>query len=335
MKNKFAYFISKSSMFGLGYFLLCNLNNKNTYLSIILGSILGVIIIYIYNLIHKYTKDLKNTLKKYTLGKIYNFILLLFYTYMLCATILTITTFINSFYLIKTPKLLIIIPLLLISLYLTFKEKNVLINLGNLSYYFSLVIVIIFSFLLIPYGKITELLPIFNYKVINILNGSIIYASISSIPLILVNGYDTTFKETLKNYIVATLVNLTIVIGTTISLGNNLLNIYRFPEYAVLKQIKILDFVENIENISAFGWYAESFMVSSIILANIKESLPKKYNKSLLIISIIIILIPIIILSNNYELLLRMFYIHPYILITFFIIFVSMIIYLRHYKNRI
>ena len=336
MKNKLAYFVTKSSMFGVGFFLLCNLNNKNTYISIILGTILGLAIIYIYKLIKNNTinNNLQNTLKTTPIGKIFNILLFIFYIYLLCITILIITTFINSFYLIKTPKIVIIIPLILISLYLNFKESIVLSNLSNLAFYFSLFIVNIFSLLLIPYGKIDELYPLLNYDNLNIIKGAIIYASISSIPLILVNNYDIDIKNTYKNYLIGSLVNLSIVIGTTLALGNNLLNVYRFPEYAVIKQIKIFDFIENIENMSAFGWYAESFIVISLIIYNIKLSIPKKHNKLLLtIITSIFTILSTIIFGNNYDLLLKLFYIHTYILVSYFIIFIIMLCYLKVKKN--
>jgi spore germination protein KB len=332
MNNKLAYFLSKSSMFGLGYFLLCNLNDKNTYLSIILGTILGLFIIYIYSKISNYSNyNIHKYLNNTFIGKIFNIILLLFYIYILLITILTITTFINSFYLIKTPRIIIILSILLLSIYLSFKDNKTLINLSSLFFCFSIFIVILFTILLIPYSNINELLPIFNYNNINILKGSIIYALISTVPLIIINNYNTNIKITLKNYLVASIINLTIVIGTTLSLGN-LLNVYRFPEYAVLKQIRILDFIENIENISAFGWYAESFIVISLTIFNIKDTLSFKYNKLYLVI-LLLSLIPMLILSNNYDLLLKVFYIHPYILLIFFIIFLLLLIYLKLKKK--
>jgi spore germination protein KB len=332
MNNKLAYFLSKSSMFGLGYFLLCNLNDKNTYLSIILGTILGLFIIYIYSKISNYSNyNIHKYLNNTFIGKIFNIILLLFYIYILLITILTITTFINSFYLIKTPRIIIILSILLLSIYLSFKDNKALINLSNIFFCFSIFIVILFTILLIPYSNINELLPIFNYNNINILKGSIIYALISTVPLIIINNYNTNIKITLKNYLVASIINLTIVIGTTLSLGN-LLNVYRFPEYAVLKQIRILDFIENIENISAFGWYAESFIVISLTIFNIKDTLSFKYNKLYLVI-LLLSLIPMLILSNNYDLLLKVFYIHPYILLIFFIIFLLLLIYLKLKKK--
>ena len=332
MNNKLAYFLSKSSMFGLGYFLLCNLNDKNTYLSIILGTILGLFIIYIYSKISNYSNyNIHKYLNNTFIGKIFNIILLLFYIYILLITILTITTFINSFYLIKTPRIIIILSILLLSIYLSFKDNKTLINLSNIFFCFSIFIVILFTILLIPYSNINELLPILNYNNINIIKGSIIYALISTVPLIIINNYNTNIKITLKNYLVASIINLTIVIGTTLSLGN-LLNVYRFPEYAVLKQIRILDFIENIENISAFGWYAESFIVISLTVLNIKDTLSFKYNKLYLVI-LLLSLIPMLILSNNYDLLLKVFYIHPYILLIFFIIFLLLLIYLKLKKK--
>ena len=334
MNNKLAYFLSKSSMFGLGYFLLCNLNDKNTYLSIILGTILGLFIIYIYSKISNYSNyNIHKYLNNTFIGKLFNIILLLFYIYILLITILTITTFINSFYLIKTPRIIIILSILLLSIYLSFKDNKTLINLSSLFFCFSIFIVILFTILLIPYSNINELLPILNYNNINIIKGSIIYALISTVPLIIINNYNTNIKITLKNYLVASIINLTIVIGTTLSLGN-LLNVYRFPEYAVLKQIRILDFIENIENISAFGWYAESFIVISLTVLNIKDTLSFKYNKLYLVI-LLLSLIPMLILSNNYDLLLKVFYIHPYILLIFFIIFLLLLIYLKLKKISI
>ena len=70
-------------MFGVGFFLLCNLNNKNTYISIILGTILGLSIIYLYKLIKKYTinNNLQKTLKMTKIGKIFNILLFIFYIY--------------------------------------------------------------------------------------------------------------------------------------------------------------------------------------------------------------------------------------------------------------
>jgi len=337
MKNKLSYFVSKVGVFGIGYFLLFKDNGKNAYISILLGTLIGICIIYFYDLIRKNlnNKYLTDSLKNTLIGNIYNVILVLFGLYLMCFTLLIITTFINSFYLIKTPRIIILLSFTLLGIYLSFKEEKVMLDLSIPFFYFSILIDIIFSTLLIPYNNFTNLLPIFNYNYLSIIKGSLIYAIITSIPLILTIDYEDNFKNTLKNYLIASLMNTFIVFGIILSLGEPLLNIYRFPEYAVLKQIKILDFIENIENISTFGWYTESFMLVSLIVTNIKKVLPRKHYKySLSIIVFTSVILSSIFVGSNYEILLKIFYLHPIILGIFFIIFILLYFYLKFKKNN-
>ena len=337
MKNKLSYFIAKSSMFGIGFFLLFKDNGKNSWLSIILGTLIGIIIIFFYHLIKKelHNKKITAYLKESKIGKLYLIIFIIFYMFLIIIILLILAIFVNSFYLLNTPKLLIALPFLILASYLAYKEDYILTNLSNLIFYISMILVIIFSLLLIPYIDYTELMPYFNYQVVNVLKGSFIYASITSIPQILIIDFDKKFVNTLKNYITASVINLIIVLGTILALGNTLIKVYNFPEYAVLKQIKILDFIENIENMSALGWYFELFMLLSLTVTKLKEALPKKKNPLyLLILLIISTYISIIIFDSNYALTLKLFYYYPIILLIFFIIFISLFIYLRLKKNN-
>jgi spore germination protein KB len=334
MNNKLAYFITKASMFGTGYFLLIKDNGKNSWISIILGTILGVIILYIYNLIRqKSINKLTNYLKKRLLGKLYIFILIMFYILLLIFISITLIMFVNSFYLINTPKIMILLPFLLLAYYLVIHNSNSLLILSNLLFYFSIFIVLLFTLLLIKYFNYTELMPIYNYNYINIIKGSLIYASITSIPSILLLNYNNTFKNTLKYYLLGSFINLIIILGTILASGDALIKIYSFPEYDVLKQIKILDFIENIENISALGWYSELFIMTSMLLNNIKNLLPvKNSNIYLLIVLITITIITTIIINGNYIIILNIFYLLPIILFIFFLLFITIIFYVK--KNN-
>ena len=336
MNNKLAYFVSKSSMFAIGYFLLFKDNGKNAWISIVLGSLLGIGVIFIYYLIKKKlkTNELVVKLKKSFLGKVYIVIFIFFYILLIIINLLVLTMFVNSFYLLNTPKLFVIIPFVLLSFYLVYKQEYVLSSLANLLFFASIAIIITFSLLLIPYCDTSQLLPLFNYNITNILKGSIIYASLTSIPQILIIDYYQKFKDVFKNYLVACFFNLIIALGTILALGNTLLKIYSFPEYDVLKQIKILDFIENIENISAFGWYCELFIMLTIIINNLKKSLPKKGNKIWLsLLLVIIVYVASYIIGGNYIVTLKLFYLYPYILIGFLIIFLTLLLYLKLKKN--
>ena len=46
MKNKLTYFIARSSMFGIGFFLIFQNAGKDAWISILLGTLLGIIILY-------------------------------------------------------------------------------------------------------------------------------------------------------------------------------------------------------------------------------------------------------------------------------------------------
>ncbi len=336
MKNKINYFLARSSMFGIGSFLIFRNCGADAWLPIILGTLLGIIIIYIYSKLKELLrgKTLKDALKNTLIGKIYLFIFILFYLYLMTIILSLIPLFVNSFYLLDTPKIIINIPFLLITLYITFKGKFVLENLSNLLCVFSIAIIIFFAFLLTKYFNIEELFPILTTNTKNIILTSLIYAAITSIPLILTIDYHNDLKDNIKNYLLAASSIILIGLCTTLALGRNLIRVYSFPEYAVLKQIKYLNFIENIENISSFIWYFDLFITLSTTTTNLKNILPKKYNSlTFIIISLIILIISSYLIGGNYIYILHLFYNYSLVLFIFFIIFITLIIYLK-IKNK-
>ena len=338
MKNKLTYFITRSSMFGIGFFLIFKNGGKDAWISILLGTLLGIGIIYFYNLIKKQLNNnlLENTLKKSFLGKIYNFIFILFYLYLMVIIFILLPLFVNSFYLTTTPKLIINIPFLLLAIYLTLKGSKTIENLSSFLCVFSIFIILFFAVSLTNYSNLSNLIPIFTNGTNKILKASLIYASITSIPQIITINYSNDLKNTIKDYLLSSLTLFFIVFFTIIALGEPLIKIYSFPEYTVLRQIKILNFIENIENISSFIWYFDLFIMLSILINNLKSSLPKKYNLIYFYTLILsVLLFTSLIIDKNYIYILNIVYYHPIILFIFFIIFITLFIYLKftHKKN--
>ena len=338
MKNKLTYFIARSSMFGIGFFLIFKNSGKDAWLSIILGTLLGIMVLFIYKYIKEYFKNnnIRDILNKTILGKFYLGIFLLFYIYLITVILVLLPMFVKSFYLLYTPKILIVIPFLFIAIYVSFKDKKVLENLSNLLFVLCVASVFLYSFLLLKYVDVSNLYPILSTKTMNILKSSFIYASITSIPqIITINFHGNNFKDDLKEYIFASFINLLIVALIILTLGEPLIKIYSFPEYAVFKQIKIMDFIENIENISTFIWYFDMFITLSALTTNVKSILPYKYNKVYFfgIIGLVIYL-SCYIISNNYRYIITIFYYYPVILFIFFIIFVTLLLYLK-YSNKL
>ncbi len=337
MKNKLTYFISSSSMFGIGFFLLFKNASKDAWISLILGTMLGIIILFIYSKIKECLKDnnLKETLKNSYLGKFYLFIFFLFYLYLITIILILLPMFVNSFYLLYTPKIIVILPFLFLAIYLTYKEKRVLETLSNLLFVISIFTIIIYIFALIKYIDFKAITPILSNNSKGIIKASLIYASITTIPnIITLNFNNYNFKYELKVYLISSLMLFLITLSTILCLGEPLIRIYSFPEYAVLKQIKILDFIENIENLSTFIWYFDMFITLSTLTFNVKEILPHKYKSIYYYLAIFItIILSIFIVGSNYRFIITVFYSYPLVLFIFFLLFITLFFYLKKIRK--
>jgi len=336
MKNKLTYFIARSSMFGIGFFLIFQNAGKDAWISIILGTLLGIGIIYIYHLIKKQLKNdsLENNLKKSFVGNIYNILFILFYLYLMLIIFILLPLFVNSFYLTTTPKLIINIPFIILAIYITFKGNEVIENLSSFLCVFSLLIIAFFAISLTRYSNISNLIPLFTTGTNKLIKCAFVYASITSIPQIITINYSNDLKNSLKDYLLSSFTIFMIVFFTIIALGEPLIKIYSFPEYTVLRQIKILNFIENIENISSFIWYFDLFITLSTLTNNLKNSLPKKYNLIYFYSLILLVLLfTSLVIDKNYIYILKIVYFHPVILFIFFLIFITLLVYLK-FKNK-
>ena len=337
MKNKLTYFISRSSMFGIGFYLIFKETSKDSWISLLLGTLIGIGIIYIYSLIKKSLnhKDFTTELNKTKIGKLYILIFIIFNLLLICTTLLILPLFVNSFYLTHTPKLVVNIPFLLLAIYLASKDKKVLENLSSLLCVFSIIIIFLFAFFLSKYIKLNELIPIFTVKTTSILKSAFTFGIITSVPDILTINYsNNNFKNSLFNYLLGVSTLFVILFFTILALGSPLIEIYSFPEYAVLKKINVLNFIENIENISSFIWYFDMYMMLSINIRNLKDSLPRRFNSVILYsLLTICLLFSSLTIGGNYSIILIFVKYYPLILFSFFIIFSTLIIYLKYKKN--
>ena len=331
MKNKFTYFVTRFSMFGIGFFLIFQSCGKDAWLAILLGTLLGIIVIYFYSKL----KILLDTSDSNIIKNIFKFIMFLFYILLMIITLMLLPLFVNSFYLTLTPKLIVNIPFLILTIYISFKGKDTLLNLSNILYFISIIIILFFAVALINYVEFDYLKPILSTKTNNVLLSSLIYAAISSIPQIITIQYQKDFKSILKDYLLASLSIFMIVIFTILSLGDSLLKIYSFPEYTVLRQIKVLNFIENIENISAFIWYFDLFIALSTLTFNVKDVLPKKYNLiSFYLVMVFVLLTSSLLIGKNYVYILNIVYCYPVILSIFLALFIILAIILKLNHNK-
>ena len=231
-----SYLLSRSLILGIVYSNLFALVGQNAIIAGLLGTLIGVLFIYIFSKI-----KLNNKTK---------FFELLLYIVFIEIAFIILTNFVSSFFLTRTPKIVITIPTILLCIYASTKKTEVLKNLSPILTFLSLLIIIFILLSLIKYLEISNILPLFNFKNKKMIQAIFLYSVITTSPLILLNDEENiSSKEYIISYIFPNIIILLVLFFTIGVLGQNLIKIYSFPEYMTLKKISIGSFVENVENI--------------------------------------------------------------------------------------
>ena len=279
--NNSLFLLPFSLFIGLGITRIINTAKTDSWISIILGTFIGLLINYLI-------KKLPNKDNKIT-------------TYLSNAALLLlgitiITKLVSSVYLDKTGNVIVMIPLLLLIYYSGQKTRYSLmkvISILNIIYIFM----IIFAFSsLIPSINLDNFKPIGINNPLSILLGSLEYALYSTTPYIVLPEFNKKYNY--KTYLLSSLFLLIIFIIIIGNLGIDLATNYRYPEYMIFKNIAILNFIENIENILFFVWIINIYTLTSHTSLNIKEIVKEK---GLFITLIILALIINMFIINTYK----------------------------------
>lgn len=283
--NKLEYntslFLSSISLFlGIGISKIINNVGQDSWISIILGTLLGLLIIKLFTKL----KPKENKILKY-----------IYSTIILTINLLLVTKLISSIYLNKTPDILVVLPLIMLVYYSTSKDINLIFKLSQIMCLVFIIFALIPTITLTPKINIDYFKPLLTTNILKIITSSIDYALISTAPYTLYPNIKQNYTP--KTYLLSSLMIYIIITVTIGNLGTNLAKLYRYPEYMIFKEISLLGFIENIQNILSFLWLFTSFILSSIATYNIKETT----NKKLFIITLILITLLLTkILLNNY-----------------------------------
>lgn len=158
---------------------------------------------------------------------------------------------------------------------------------------------------------INNFLPLLKENTNNILPTSIKISCINYLPLltllIIPKDKVTVPKKYTKTVIIAYIIGAIISFGLVITtfgvLGIDLVNAFEYSEYIVLRKVKLLGFVERIENIISLQWIIGTYIYLTIIIYTISKNIPfksiKKHKFTNLIISIILIILTTLIFKDN------------------------------------
>lgn len=269
------YFLTRALFLGIGFSVIIGLTKQDSILVFSIGTIIGLFLIFFINKINAYKgeKTLNEILKEMKVFGILLRIIFIIYGFcLLCEGISFIGLFASSFFLIRTPIWLITLPLLLLILRITKNGIKTTFRVATSLFPISAFLTIISLICLCGYGKIDNISPIFVSDSLSFIKATFYYVSLSVTPsiLMLVTNSNNTYSYLFGSLTLILKMALIIAI-----VGPLLASIYRFPEYIILKEIKILDFIEKIENIVATSWIFDVFIYLAMSSLFIKEVMPK------------------------------------------------------------
>ena len=335
------YFISRALFLGVGFSLLFDKSGKDAWISIILGTIMGLFIVVPISKVLKYKKDktLYEILKDMKLlGFIIKIIFMLFLIFLLYECIVIIQTLIISFFLINTHPIVVGVSGAVLAILTIKEDDSTLFKVAETLIVISIFTLLITFSILLSYSEFDAFLPVLTTPIKNIFIGALYYTAFSTGPLLLTLDFKDDGKHFISCYLSSSLALLFICIVIIGVLGPELIKIYRFPEYMVLKRIKLLDFIEKVENIISIIWILDAFMILATTTKTLKNLFPKKCGK--ICSSLILIIVTIttgLYFGSNYVLDLEIYYYVPIILgSALFLILIPIFIFsLFKYKKRI
>ena len=330
---------------GIGLYDLIKIAEIDAYISTIIAFGLGFIVIFIFLSIFNYKKDLSLPEKNKDLfgkffGTIINYIICGLMVIVGVCLIYSISNFIVSQFLAKTPIWIVLLFLGLVVIYNVTKGIEVISRTGIIFIVLIICLTIISTLGLISFFDISNLKPFLVDGITPPLKAGGFLTLTNIVPifllLIIPKNHVADNKKVTKGIIIAYMISMLFVFTSTILtvsvLGIHLLKIFPHPEYMVLKKIALLGFAERIENFIYVKWLLNDFISFALIIYFISNNIKKK-NKQKVIPSLVMVLILVlsqVLFKDNTEFKWFVLNVYPYLnlllLIIFVIIFINIMV---------
>ena len=274
------YFLSGAFFLGYGYTTMISLSKYDAWIGAILGIIFGSGIVALIGYINKVKgkqslSDFLHTDK--IIGTIIKILLLLFSSILFIFTLANLESFASSFFLIKTPNFIIGLPIVLLMIQFGKSGLKCVGRVAEILYIISLPIFTFFSIAFIQYINLDNIQPIMMSSMTDILLTALVFAIFSAAPYMVLLNIEDDGKHYVKRYLLSAVISIGIIFVIISVLGPNLIEMYRYPEYVVLKKFKVFNFVERIENIVAVIWLFDCIILLASYSCMIKDLLPNKH----------------------------------------------------------
>lgn len=340
MKNIFgyttiAYFISRAFFAGITSLSLISQTNQDAWISLFFAIMIGLIPVYIFHKIASYDEEL-NIVQK--IDKLFpnsgKYIKILLGIGVFAIVILNFWNLINLIttqFLNKTPNYVIGISLIIPIILLINKDNKIIARVSTILFFFSIILVITSIIGLLPKIQIDNLKPFMEN---NYLKGIIPYISYNTLPLFIILIFPNRYikRSIIHGYIISS-ISLFIGLLFLISiLGVNLVILFQYPEFHLLKLAFDGFITFRLENILAIQWIFDIFIFTTIGIKFCNETFNIKNNY---IIPIIILILTNYIFPNNTIANTIITYYLPYIIPFIFLLIPVVVLYKQKKGNII
>ena len=291
--NILNYFNTRALFMGIGLSRIISQAHEYSYISIILGTLIGLFLLYLLKL------EMKNS-----------FINILLNSCIIIMSLVLVINMISTMYLTKMPKLLIGLPFVLLLLYLLNKKEIVLYRLSGIMLFFNLLCYLFAFFSLSRYFTFDNFYYT-NVSIKSVVTCALEFALYSITPTFLTRNSETKDINIYKMYLVSCFTMGIIFMLTYGILGANVSSIVRYPEYLILKEVSLTTAIQNIENIVSYMWIIDVFILLASCGNSIKNNVKNKW--------VINIILPILLfittyMNDHYEFILVLYKFSPFIL---------------------
>lgn len=326
-----------SSSIGLSLYTTIKIAGIDSYFSVIFGSIMGLIPLFIFMYIFNYEKDKplyeKNTtlFGKY-IGNFINYLITFLYAIIGGTILFNCGNFIVSQYLSDVPLIEILIIMGLIILYAVNKGFEVISRVSSISIVIVILFFVIGYIFLVPEIKLDNLKPILEFGLNKPIIAGFVNMLITLSPiytLLIFPKNNLTDMSKINKYIgigyVISLINLFLLsfISNSI-LGKYLIELYQYPGYISFRKISMFGFIDRIENLLSLHWILSSFITLSMIIYYIKGNIKRRGNNRVLnaIVVLVIVTASYKLFKNNTFFNNYLSTCYPYVLLVLFLIFI-------------
>lgn len=260
------FFLVRAFYIGITLNNLINITKQDSYLSIIIGIIIGfiplIIIYYIFNYEPSLSLPRKNIkLFGNILGTIINIVIIWFTFFVILILFSNLVTFIFSQFLNKTPTLVISMVFIIAIIYVLVHDIKTICRTAMILFFFTIILYLLSLIGLFREISFDNFKPFLENSYLSLFKCSYSFITYNVLPLYLLliiprNNIDNKkfFKYISIGYIIASISLLLVSITTIGIFGIKLSMLYEYPELQVLKYVSLIGTSARIDGILNIQW---------------------------------------------------------------------------------